>query len=71
MGQFISMIFVIFGFFIVAILLMNISYFMKGREFRGSCASNNPLLKDKFGACTVCGKTPEVDCKLPEAKKQN
>jgi hypothetical protein len=35
---------------------------MTGNEFRGTCASNNPMLKDKFGNCTVCGKTPEGDC---------
>ena len=69
MSQFISTLLIIFAFFIIAIVLLNISYLIKGREFRGSCASNNPLLKDKFGACTVCGKTAEEDCKMPEVKK--
>lgn len=27
----------------------------KDGEFRGTCASNNPVLKDKIGDCPVCG----------------
>lgn len=69
MGQFLSLVAIIFGALIAGMVLMNIAYLIKGREFRGSCASNNPLLKDKFGSCTVCGKAPEEDCKLPQPKK--
>ena len=69
MGQFLSLVVIIFSVVLVGIALLNISYLIKGREFRGSCASNNPLLKDKFGSCTVCGKTPEEDCKLPQPTK--
>lgn len=29
---------------------------VKDGEFRGTCASNNPYLKDELGTCTVCGK---------------
>ena len=40
--------------------------FVKGGEFRGSCASNNPLLKNEIGECTVCGAKPEEACKGEE-----
>jgi len=53
----------------ITVLLMNIGYIIKKREFRGSCSSNNPMLADKFGSCTVCGKTTEEACKMPEVKK--
>lgn len=29
--------------------------FLKNGEFRGTCSSNNPLLADKTGSCSVCG----------------
>ena len=29
---------------------------------------NNPMLKDQVGECTVCGKKPEEDCKMPDIK---
>lgn len=37
--------------------------FVKGGEFRGSCSSNNPMLKNELGECTVCGAKPEDSCK--------
>ena len=37
--------------------------FVKGGEFRGTCATNNPMLKNEIGECTVCGATPSEDCK--------
>lgn len=36
--------------------------FKKDGEFNGTCATNNPMLKNEIGECTVCGKTPEDDC---------
>jgi len=60
-----SIIFVIFG---VSFLLMNIRHLFTGKEFRGSCASNNPLLKNEFGECNVCGQKPSEDCDLPKVK---
>lgn len=52
----------------ITFVLMNVSYIFKKREFRGSCSSNNPMLSDKFGSCSVCGKTAEEACKMPEVK---
>lgn len=37
--------------------------FVKGGEFRGTCATNNPMLKNEIGECTVCGARPEEECK--------
>lgn len=36
---------------------------VKGGEFRGTCATNNPMLKNEIGECTVCGKQPDEECK--------
>ncbi|GAB4254159.1 MAG: hypothetical protein Kow0027_20100 [Saprospiraceae bacterium] len=67
--NFISAFLAIFLFFGLAILAMNIGYIIKKREFRGSCSSNNPMIADKFGTCSVCGRTADEACKMPEADK--
>lgn len=46
--------------------LINIRQILTGKEFRGTCATNNPMLKNEIGECSVCGKSPEEDCKMPE-----
>ena len=69
MGDLMYQLAVVFGLFAVGILLMNVRYLFTGKEFHGSCASNNPLIKNKFGECTVCGKKPEEACKMPEVHK--
>ena len=40
--------------------------FVKNGEFRGTCATNNPMLRNQIGECTVCGKKPDEDCKMDE-----
>lgn len=67
--QFLQILLPIFAIVGVTFLLMNVGYIFKKREFRGSCASNNPMLADKFGTCSVCGKAAEEACKMPEVKK--
>ena len=57
-GSFIVLSLVIFG---MAIRIV----FQKNGEFRGGCASNNPMLRNELGECTLCGKSPE-DCDNPE-----
>ena len=58
-----GVIFLVFG---VSFLLINLRQVVTGNEFRGTCASNNPMLKNKVGDCEVCGKTAEQqDCQLP------
>jgi hypothetical protein len=59
---------IIFGVFIISFGLINIRHIFTGNEFRGTCASNNPMIKNNLGECNVCGKKPEEDCKMPEVK---
>ncbi|MFK8103379.1 MAG: hypothetical protein AB8G15_12675 [Saprospiraceae bacterium] len=59
---------IIFATFGISFMLINIRHIVTGNEFRGTCATNNPMLKNKIGDCTVCGKKPEEDCKMPEVK---
>jgi len=59
---------IIFVTFLLAFAMINIRHIFTGNEFRGTCATNNPMVKDKFGDCTVCGKSPGEDCAMPEAK---
>ncbi|MFT7589559.1 MAG: hypothetical protein ACI959_001778 [Limisphaerales bacterium] len=35
---------------------------VKDGEFRGTCATNNPMLKNQIGECTVCGSKPGDEC---------
>lgn len=58
----------IFGVFFVSFGLINLRHILTGNEFRGTCASNNPVLKNEIGECTVCGRQTGEDCKMPEVK---
>lgn len=71
MYEFLKVLLIVFVVFGGSFILINIKHIIKGEEFRGSCASNNPYLKNELGGCTVCGKKPEEECKMPEidAKK--
>ncbi len=68
MKEFLYILVIIFVTFGVSFILINLRQVVTGKEFRGTCASNNPMLKDKLGDCTVCGKSPEDDCQMPEVK---
>lgn len=68
MSQILAIFLIIFTVFGLSFVLINIRYIVTGNEFRGTCATNNPMLKNEIGDCTVCGKTPEQDCQMPEAK---
>ena len=35
----------------------------KDGEFAGTCASNNPSLREEGASCSVCGARPEEQCK--------
>lgn len=39
----------------------------KNGEFAGTCASNNPLLKEGAN-CSVCGARPQEQCKQESIK---
>ena len=59
----IGIIFVIFG---ASFLLINIRQVLTGQEFRGTCATNNPMVKDRFGDCRTCGAKVGETCKADE-----
>ena len=61
-----SVIFTVFG---LSFIMINIRQIVTGQEFRGTCATNNPMVKDKFGDCIVCGKKADEACKMPEVSK--
>ncbi|MEZ5039269.1 MAG: hypothetical protein R2828_05240 [Saprospiraceae bacterium] len=67
--EFLYVLAVVFGIFIVSFALINIRHIFTGNEFRGTCATNNPMLKSEIGECTVCGKRPDEECKMPEIKR--
>lgn len=64
--QFLAIFGIIFTVFALSFVMINLRQVVTGQEFRGTCASNNPMLKDKVGECSVCGKRPDEDCKMPE-----
>lgn len=35
----------------------------KDGQFSGTCASNNPMLRDEGASCGVCGARPTEQCK--------
>lgn len=54
----------------LAVALIGIRILLvKDGEFKGTCATNNPMLKNEIGECTVCGKTPEEECNGSETEK--
>jgi len=58
---------VIFGFIVVAFLLLHIKYLFTGKELSGTCASNSPYLREQLGTtCPVCGSQPGEACKAEE-----
>lgn len=67
MKEFIIIFGIIFAVFGISFILINIRHIVTGNEFRGTCATNNPMVKDKFGNCTVCGKVPEENCENNES----
>lgn len=69
MEQFLTVFGLVFSIFFISFLLINIRQIVVGKDFRGTCAQNNPLLKTKIGECSVCGKTGDEVCKNPEFNK--
>lgn len=57
---------IVAGLCLLSFVLINIRQIITGKEFRGTCATNNPLLKDKLGDCQVCGKKGDEVCKMPD-----
>ena len=42
---------------------------VKDGEFRGTCSSNNPMLRNKLGPCVACGKKEGEVCSREQAAK--
>lgn len=68
MSQILYIFLIIFTVFGLSFFLINIRYVFTGNEFRGTCATNNPMLKNEIGECTVCGKSPDQECQMPEVE---
>ena len=68
MSSFLATLLIIFAVFGVSFILINIRHIVTGNEFRGTCATNNPMLENEIGTCTVCGRKPEEECKMPEVE---
>lgn len=60
--QFLTVLLIIFVVFGLSFVLINIRHILTGKEFRGSCSSNNPMLRDQLGTCTVCGSKTNEPC---------
>ncbi len=67
--EFLAMFAIIFLVFGLSFMMINIRLMVTGQEFAGTCSSNNPMLKNKVGDCTVCGRKPGDACAMPEVDK--
>lgn len=61
-----TIIFIVFG---LSFVMINLRQVVTGQEFRGTCATNNPMLKKEIGDCQLCGKKADEACKMPEIDK--
>ena len=67
--EFLYVLTIIFAVFGVSFALINLRQIFTGQEFRGTCATNNPMLKNQIGDCEVCGKTADEACKMPTVEQ--
>ena len=68
--EFLAVAAIIFAVFGVSFILINLRHVVSGQEFRGTCSTNNPMLKNEIGECTVCGRQPGEECKEDQMKQQ-
>lgn len=54
----VSVLFMLAAFFLFSLRLV----FVKGGEFRGTCAGNSAFLKNEDVVCGVCGRKPGEAC---------
>ena len=54
----------------IFVVLMSVGLIFKGKELKGTCASQNPLLLENGVSCSVCGQ-PVGSCENEDATKQN
>lgn len=69
MHTFLPIFLIILFVFGVSFILINLRQIVTGQEFRGSCSSNNPMLKNDLGECGLCGKKEGEACQMPEPSK--
>ena len=53
---------------LASVLLLNLRHWFTGEPFRGTCSSNNPMLKNQLGDCTLCGKKADEACQMPKVQ---
>jgi len=53
-----AVVFVLLAFFFFSLRIL----LVKGGEFRGTCANNNPFLQKEGATCGVCGRTAGEPC---------
>ncbi len=62
------------GFIAVFFILMSVRLiFVKGGQFKGTCASQSPYLNKEGGTCGYCGKNVDGEgghCKKEELKSE-
>ncbi|MCP3930676.1 MAG: hypothetical protein GY705_16420 [Bacteroidetes bacterium] len=61
--EFLYVLAIVFAFFALSFVLINIRHVVTGKEFRGTCSTNNPFSKNKIGGCGACGGKEEGTCK--------
>jgi hypothetical protein len=66
MSQFFYTLIIVFGVILISFVLINIRHIFTGQEFRGTCATNNPMIKNNVGDCSVCGSKPGEACQNPK-----
>lgn len=50
-------------FLLIAVLMFSVRIiFVKNGEFKGTCASNNPMLQKEGAVCGVCGRKAGEAC---------
>ncbi|MNQ63736.1 hypothetical protein D3C85_781280 [compost metagenome] len=57
---------IIFSIFLLALAFTGIAIKIlvkKNGRFSGTCSSNNPLIQNEEGTCSICGAKPEEKCK--------
>lgn len=69
MSTFFPVFIIILFVFGISFVLINLRQVVTGQEFRGTCSSNNPMLKTELGECSLCGKKEGEDCQMPEPGK--
>ena len=67
--EFLYVLMIVFVFFGLSFVMINIRHIVTGKEFRGTCATNNPMLKNQIGECTVCSSKPGEKCQNPAEEK--